>query len=123
MTNPFLRKNSKHSIGASGRASEKKVLKRLGAQAKPASGAMQGAKGDGETKSFLVEAKSTVNDSLNVKLDWLAKIKQEAIAQGKSPVLTVTFTNGDGGPRKWGKWVMMEEHIFEQLMERDGEVY
>lgn len=113
--NPFLRRLKRRKIGDTGRKSEARTAKRTGGRVKPASGAMKGAKGDMTVADFLVESKSTVNNSMSLQLDWLAKISQEALSEGKYPALTVTFTDNGGKPRKYGKWVMVPEHLLESL--------
>lgn len=99
-----------------GKRAEDRTAKRLGARLTPASGALEGAKGDFSLGSLLCEHKSTVHDSLTVQLEWLAKITREAIAQGKSPALAIAFTTEDGRPRQFGKWVAIPEVIFQQLI-------
>jgi hypothetical protein len=37
--------------------------------------------------------------------------------QGKTPALTVTFTNGDGQPKVGGAWVMIPEDVFNGLVQ------
>lgn len=107
-------------IGTAGRRSEKKVAKSLHAQLKPASGAMAGAKGDMATKDFLIEAKSTTNDSISIKHDWLGKISQEAMMEGRDPALSVRFTRADGRAINYGDWMMIPRELFEELMEARG---
>ena len=111
--NPFLSRT--RGIGVSGREAERKSAKRLGARLTPNSGAMTGAKGDMSLGDFLIEAKSTVADSVGLKLDWLAKISGEAAATGRKPALSVTFTRPDGTPVRHGKWVLVPETVFAEL--------
>lgn len=66
---------------------------------------------------FLLEAKSTVSDRLLVGLAWLAKITREAQQAGcRIPVVSLTWTRGDGRPRSNGAWVMVPEWWFEEMM-------
>lgn len=81
----------------------------------PASGALDGAKGDMAIGNWLLENKSTVNESVSLKLDWLLKIAQEALEKGKNPGLCIQFTHKAGGPRKGGSWVMISEAAFKEL--------
>lgn len=104
------------ATGTAGRASEKRLAGRVGGRLKPASGAMEGAKGDLETKALLIEAKATEADSLRLTLAWLTKIAGEAQDAGKLPALAVTFVTGDGRPRRDGAWVMLREADFNALM-------
>ena len=61
--NPYLRRQQ-HRIGKSGTKSEKRLSKDLGARLRPASGAMEGAKGDMTIGECLIEAKSTINATM-----------------------------------------------------------
>lgn len=108
----------KRIIGTTGRASEKDLSKKLGGRLRPASGAMDGAKGDIVLPDFLMEAKSTINDSLSIKHVWLSKIASEASMDNKQPALSVRFTHGDGKPKNYGDWVMIPRTLFEELTER-----
>jgi hypothetical protein len=114
VTNPFLRRAS--GIGASGRQAERKTAKRLGAKLTPNSGAMVSAKGDMKLWRFLIEAKSTVAASIALKLEWLLKISAEARSMGQRPALTVTFTNADGSPIMNGRWVLVPETVYQEMM-------
>lgn len=117
--NTYLARRAKHAIGQQGRASEKKLAKQLGVRARPASGAMEGAKGDIPVGRTLMEAKSTTNDSMSVKLDWLAKIGHEARSEGKTPALSVTFVDGTGAPKRDGQWVLVPLHVWNEHMRGD----
>jgi hypothetical protein len=102
-------------IGDAGRRSEKLTAKSLGARLRPASGAMEGAKGDMVLPQALVEAKSTTGDSISIKYSWLGKITQEAFGAGKYPALTVTFTDQNGRPVNFGQWVMIPLHVYQEM--------
>lgn len=110
---PYLRR-SQNKIGESGRKAERKLTRRLAGRARPASGAMEGAKGDIEIADFLMEAKSTVKDSVTLKFGWLSKIAHEARNMAKRPALAVTFTFPDGTPVRDGAWVMVPLHVWEE---------
>lgn len=105
-------------LGEAGRRSEVNTSKRLGAQLTPASGSMQGVKGDMLLKDYLIEAKSTVANSFSVTLKHLSKIAAEARAIGKTPVMVVTYTMQSGNPVKNGKWVLIPEAEFLALIEK-----
>jgi hypothetical protein len=107
MDNPYLMRRNQHRIGKAGRASEKRLAHQLGGRLRPASGAMEGAKGDIDLGTVLMEAKSSRRESLTVKLDWLLKITKEARTEGKSPALSVSFVMEDGRPRPDGQWVLI----------------
>ena len=100
-----------------GTRAEKRTAKRLGAKLTPASGGLDGAKGDMALPSFLIENKSTVNASMSLKLDWLLKIKQEALERGLTPAVTLQFTSGNGQPLDGGSYVIIEEQVFREICE------
>ncbi len=102
-------------IGRTGILAEQRTARELGAKLRPASGAMASAKGDMITDRFLIEAKSTVNSSLGVKLDWLLKIGEEARRAGKAPALAINFTTGDGRSRE--QWVAVPMYVWKELFE------
>lgn len=107
-------------IGQRGRASEAKAAKSFSARLTPASGAMAGAKGDMTVGEYLIEAKSTVNKSMSLKLLWLEKITHEAITTGKIPAVSVRFTNDYGDAVRGGDWVMMPASEFKELTNAQG---
>lgn len=113
--NPY--QTRKNKIGAGGIKSEKQVARRLAGRQTPASGAMEGAKGDIVLPEFLMEAKSTTADSLGVKFEWLAKITREALAVGKKPALSMSFVTGSGAAVDGGTWVAVPENVFKAMME------
>lgn len=107
-------------IGDVGRAAEKRMANDLKARLRPASGAMQGAKGDMTSGKVLIEAKSTVNDSLGLKHAWLAKIAKESRDLGMMPALAVNFTDGTGRPVQNGAWVLIRRSDFvEKFIDAD----
>ncbi len=105
----------RNEIGRAGRSSERRLSKNLGGRLTPASGAMDGAKGDIHLNDFLLEAKSTTRDSFSVDYRQLAKIKAESLANDKTPGLTVSFTTGNGHPRQSGEWVLIPLSTFKEL--------
>jgi len=112
-----IRKPPTAKIGTAGRSSEKRVAKAIGARLRPASGAMVGAKGDMTVSSFLVESKSTVKGAISIQYDWLGKITTEALPLGKTPALTISFTDEKGKALNFGDWCLVPMHIFQQLIE------
>lgn len=95
------------------------MAKRLGARLTPASGAAN-TKGDAVLGDMLLEAKSTTANSMSLKLDWLIKIASEALLTGRTPALTVTFTNDKGDPHRDGAWVLIPERVFKDLTDQGG---
>jgi hypothetical protein len=78
---------------------------------------MEGFKGDLVLSKFLIEAKSTVADSLSLKFDWLAKINREARSVNKRPALTVSFTTGNGQAIPNGEWVLIPMALFKEIVD------
>jgi hypothetical protein len=116
---PYLRRLSSQAKGSHGRASERKVAKSLGGRLTPASGAVEGAKGDIRTDDFLIEAKSTIASSMKLELDWLIKINSEAQAIGKTPALSIRFVTENGQPKRGGSFVCIPEWYFNELINKD----
>lgn len=114
---PYLRRGQDR-IGESGRKAERKLARRLAGRARPASGAMEGAKGDIDLDEFLMEAKSTVKDSTAIKYGWLSKIAHEARNMGKKPALALSFVNHAGEPVRDGAWVMVPLHVWEEHLKQ-----
>lgn len=118
--NPFTKRMKLNDSFIHGRKSEENLSKRLGMKQQPGSGNMEGAKGDLKGQKFLIEAKSTIHDSVSVELSWLAKINYEARDMAKNPALAVTFVTKDGKPRDYGRWVMIPETLFEELTDENS---
>lgn len=124
--NPYLKRLNRNKIGKAGRASEKRLAKKLGGKQTPGSGNMEGAKGDIRAGEFLIEAKSTMHATYPISWGTLCKIQAEATRVGKSPALTVSFVTGDGRPLKYGDWAMIPLRDFEEFkaykaqLERDS---
>jgi len=113
---PYMTRKQQHRIGRAGRKSEKRLTKMLRGRETAASGAL-GDKGDIDLGPALVEAKSTTQESLGVKMAWLAKIAREARAVGKSPALAISFVNAEGRPHLDGEWVCIPMHKFKEMFE------
>ena len=109
---PYMRRKTQHKIGRSGRKSEQRLTKDLEGRARPASGALAGAKGDIDLGPMLLEAKSTTQESMGVKFSWLLKIAREARAEGKSAALAISFVNEEGQPLLDGEWCCVPMHMF-----------
>lgn len=119
--NPYMKRALARQIGDSGRSSERRVAKTLGARAQPASGAMASAKADMKVQrktKFLIEAKSSVHDTLKLELHWLMKIASEALAQNSAPAVTISFVTPEGRLRGITQdWVLMPRSAFDELTE------
>lgn len=72
-------------------------------------------------KDWLLEAKSTVSDSLSIRYSWLGKISNEALIEGKRPALSVSFVDRSGRAVNFGDWVLVPRKVFDELRgEVDG---
>lgn len=122
--NTFLKRQAEQGTNSHGKASEKRLAKKLGAQLTPASGAVPGFKGDmrqqaGERK-VVVESKSTIHDTMKLDLTWLMKVQNEALTNRAHAALTVSFVTPEGKPRPMGEWVMMPIGDYQELIEAAG---
>lgn len=70
----------------------KRLDKSIGGYLTPASGALDGAKGDRELDGTIkIEQKATDKKSISIKFEFLEKIFREAKQQGKDPALMFSF--------------------------------
>lgn len=76
-----------------GRKIEKPLAKRLGGKVQLNSGALPqaGSKGDVKTENELYDSKYTAAESYLLTTKTLNKIEQEALAQQRTPVLSIEF--------------------------------
>jgi hypothetical protein len=93
---------------------EKKLAKRLGGRTTPASGAKDAHKGDIKVGEFLIDDKSTVNNSISITKDMLVKINREARESGKNPCLSISF-HGDMG-LAGSTWYLVPERVFREII-------
>lgn len=118
--NPYL---SEAPLECHGRSSEKRVAQFYGAEVNPASGALEGLKGDSYMKlndesGILFESKSTISQSISIKKEWLDKIRDEAIAECSYPALTISFVDKFGRAQDHNSdWVMVPKHLAKVLFE------
>lgn len=114
MTNPFLARAKNRGVGDHGRKAEKPLSKKLRGRLTPASGASS-SKGDIRTEDFMIESKSTVNESLTVQREWLTKLRRESLQAGTLPALALNFVQPDGKPKHAGEWVAIPLSVFLEL--------
>lgn len=107
--------------GDAGVKAEKRFAKRVKGNQTPGSGVKDGAKGDVELPTFLVENKTTTSQSISLKMDWLLKIYQEALETDRYPALSFQFIDGMGNSEKRERWVCIPEHVFAELIEAKHE--
>jgi hypothetical protein len=113
----IFEKRRQGGSGRAGRVSEKRTTKSFGGQQTPASGAIEGMKGDFRVKDFLFEHKSTKNDSLGLKFDWLAKISKEALFTNKRPILSISFTTESGHSIPNGDWCLVPMALMKEIVD------
>jgi hypothetical protein len=113
---PYILRKQQHRIGKTGRKSEASLARALGGRARPASGALPGSKGDIDLGAFLLEAKSTTQESMILKMAWLLKIAREAKSEGKTPALSVSFVDQAGQPFFDGEWVLVPIYKFKEML-------
>lgn len=112
---PFEKRKNKEGHG---RLAERQVNKRLGTSLVPASGAIEGLKGDLKNEDFLIENKSTVKQSMGIKKGWLHKIANEATDIGRRPALSFQFVNSLGESKPEDRWICIRECDYEELIEK-----
>lgn len=112
------RRAPKQTIGNAGRYSERRIAKQVGGRLRPASGAVVGHKGDIALATELIECKSTTGRSISVEHAWLGKIAKEAGAEGKTPVLMLSYTNADGKPCPNGDWACVPLQVWQEMQEK-----
>ncbi len=78
------------------RAQERRDAKDHGGRVVPGSGCGTFSKGDVRTPTTLIENKRTDKQQITIKNDWLEKIRREALAEGRMPVLGIEI-----GGREW----------------------
>lgn len=109
---PWLTRKVKGGVG---RRAEKRTGNRLALNVHPASGAMEGLKGDLSNDQFLLEQKVTEKLSISIKYAWLEKISKEALEKGKEPALVFQFVDGTGAAVAKGSWVAIPERLWKEL--------
>lgn len=100
-----------------GNKSEKRILEDMGAEQTIGSGAFAGMKSDGVKGPMRIECKSTVGKSMGIKLEWLEKIRQEALETGKTPMVTLSYVDSEGKPKPGGDWIMMPRYLLQDFMD------
>lgn len=89
---------------------EKKLAKDLGAKQSPQSGAQETSPNDMILGNYVIESKATKGKSINLKKEWLDKVKQSPINYGKIPTLVLDFTkSGD-------RYILMDEKDFKRIV-------
>lgn len=104
-----------------GQKSELRVLEDMGAMQTIASGSLDGMKSDGVKDNLRIECKATLKKSISLKHEWLLKIREEALATNKIPVLTISFVTADGESKAGGDFAVIPLYLFTDFAEWLGE--
>ena len=104
-----------------GQKSELRVLEDMGAMQTIASGSLDGMKSDGVKDNLRIECKATLKKSISLKHEWLLKIRDEALATNKIPVLTISFVTADGESKAGGDYAVIPLYLFTDFAEWLGE--
>ncbi|QHJ74570.1 hypothetical protein VH22019_00006 [Vibrio phage VH2_2019] len=83
------------------------------------SGAKDGRKSDAVLDAkgyqFRIESKATKNKSYGLKLETLEKIRKEALDTGRTPMMTISFTNEMGEAVHNGDYVVLPMSLFNEV--------
>jgi hypothetical protein len=127
MKNKYLDNVNKRSKGYGGSRRELELADDLRGRLTVGSGSKDGDKGDivhsNNTYSFRSESKTTYKKSLILKLDWLLKIKQEALEKEQIPSLLITFILESGKKLPGGDWVLIPQSLFKEVFCEDLQKY
>ncbi len=94
---------------------EKQLAQKLGGKRQLASGATAKEKGDIKLEDFLLDSKETIDSSIKVKSEDLAKIQLEAQQRNKYPGLILKLKTGLTVPTEWA---MIPLECFKQFLEQ-----
>ncbi|QNJ59203.1 hypothetical protein [Vibrio phage vB_ValS_PJ32] len=116
--NPFIAGKDKQKT-RHGFKSEARVSKAMGSRLMSGSGSKDGKKSDAVLDTaeyqFRIESKATKNNSFSIKRDVLEKIRKEASDTGRTPVLTISFTNELGEAIQGNDYVMIPMWLFNEV--------
>ena len=96
---------------------EKEIAKALGGFAMPASGALDGMKGDVKLDNFLIDSKETIHGSIKVDGLDLTKICREAGEVNRKPALYLTIKKV--AFETPNEWVLIPAEIFAKMLDED----
>ncbi len=94
---------------------EEQSAGRMGMTTTPGSGNQWHSKGDFKDHDYLVEHKSTKNESISIKRKWWTKIRDEARSEMKEPALMLAFTDPKGNIKDGEGLVIITEKEFKNL--------
>jgi hypothetical protein len=94
---------------------EKDIADDLGGYRQPASGALEGMKGDVKLENFLIDSKETETNSLILSSKELTKITREARECGRDPAIVATIHKLPVTVAK--EWVLIPMDVFAQMLD------
>jgi len=106
------------SVKAKANATEKKLAKDVGGYRQPASGALDGMKGDVVMDEYLLDSKETGAKSIIVSSKDLNKVSKEAREMGRTPALVLKLSGVQLGTAK--QWVCLPLRDFMELVEDES---
>jgi len=98
---------------------EADVAKRSGGSRVPGSGSIAGIPGDVSHAKDLGENKLTFKTDTRIQLTWLRKIADQALTQGKDPVVHLRYEKLQ--PPCPTDWVLMPATRYYELLENESE--
>lgn len=102
-----------HDITGDFKSHENRIAKAVNGKKQAGSGNNDYKKGDVDSKSFLIECKTTKYKSMSVKAQWLDKISDEALMEQKHPALAVQMKT----KRAEKDWIMIPLSVFQKIKE------
>jgi hypothetical protein len=99
---------------------EKRVAKVIKGRRTPRSGGIPFFKSDVRSKDFFCEAKETGKKSISLKAQWLKKISEEALLNGKFPLVALTFSCYEKALCE-KDWFLIPASVFKRMLgDQDG---
>lgn len=95
---------------------EKQIASKLGGKTQPNSGGTRFGGGDVKAGCFLIEAKTTTKNqnSLNVRKEWLEKVKEQAFEQGLEEYAVAIRFN----PNENKDYYLIDDQLMKQIIDK-----
>lgn len=110
----------KETVKSRANKTEADQAKRLGAQKHPASGALDGFKGDYSVKGFLFDSKETVGSMVTLSANDFTKLARDARESGKMPAMVLKINKMPSTVPN--EWVSIPLEEFATILERLSDV-
>jgi hypothetical protein len=78
------------------------------------------AGGDLRNAEFLIEHKRTDNESMSIKKEWLAKVREGAASVLRDPAVIITFETA-GSTKPPEDWILLPLNVFKRLAPKEDE--